>query len=188
MVVEWKEKMAKQHFMEAVEDAEIRMRLFQVGPDTLEQAIAVALETENFSRMEDRRGFLTRPPKVREVVVKTDEKFHAMERKIEDVTSQLAALGRQDDRTTQTMGNVRMVTGDPEDSRWDKRFETLENQISKLTRLIQGQSQGHQKKRKDIKDVECYTCHLLGHYSSDCPERKEHQGNGTRLSKGSNAQ
>ena len=56
MSMDQRDMLAKTHFADAVGDQDIRMRLFQVKPETLQDAILVALEVEAFRRVEAQRN------------------------------------------------------------------------------------------------------------------------------------
>ena len=51
-----RDRLARTHFADAIGDADIRMRLFEARPETLHEAVTVALEVEAFQRVEQQRG------------------------------------------------------------------------------------------------------------------------------------
>ena len=54
----------------------------------------------------------------------------------------------------------------------------LKGTLNKLTQKMDGmqQSKDSSKKPKDLSQVECFNCKKKGHYSSNCPEKKETNG------------
>lgn len=68
-----RERMAKIHFSDALDDQEMRLRIFQTEPSTLEKAVTLAIEMETFRRVEARRGGPSMNRRQVRVIEKTDD-------------------------------------------------------------------------------------------------------------------
>ena len=53
---EAQDRLARTHFMEAIEDQSVREGLFRSKPSTLDEAIQAALATDNFYKLEEQRS------------------------------------------------------------------------------------------------------------------------------------
>ena len=60
-----RERLACNHFMDMLEDTEMRYQIYQGRPSNLDEALARALEIEAFRRMEAVRGDALAPPRSR---------------------------------------------------------------------------------------------------------------------------
>lgn len=67
MLSDVRERLAKTHFSEAIDDAEIRSAIFRAHPKTLDEAITAALTTESFLQAERARERIRGPRHVRAV-------------------------------------------------------------------------------------------------------------------------
>ena len=85
-----RERLAKTHFSEAIDDAEIRAAIFRARPKTLNEAITAALATESFLHAERARERIRGPRHVRAVESNSpapaDEK---MKREIQELKQNL---------------------------------------------------------------------------------------------------
>ena len=85
-----RERLAKTHFSEAIDDAEIRGAIFRAHPRTLNDAIAAALATESFLHAEKARERIRMPRHVRAVDgVSSAPADGKMKREIEDLKTSL---------------------------------------------------------------------------------------------------
>ena len=57
----YRDQLAKDQFIDAIEDAEMRIRIFRARPRTLEEAVTTATEVETFRRVEAQRSGSSRP-------------------------------------------------------------------------------------------------------------------------------
>jgi hypothetical protein len=203
MAIEWRERMAQQHFQDAVDDAEIRVRLFQATPQTLEQAITLALETENFYMIEARRNGGLPRPKVKMVRADDYEEDEAPV-KGNSVSKREGATGNEAGRDKNRKGNGSNSEnkGGPvkqlqtkgshkiNDEQLESRLSEIEKSLSSLTKLLESfkmgntsqglndSSQGRQRRPKS--SVQCWTCGEFGHYSSEHGEPGNHGNDGYR--------
>ena len=89
-----RERLAKTHFSEAIDDAEIRAAIFRAHPKTLDEAIMAALATESFLQAEKARERIRVPRHVRAVESSTqpspgDER---MKKEVEGLKSSLEEI------------------------------------------------------------------------------------------------
>ena len=59
-----RERLAKNHFLDAVDSRTIRQGINRARPINLDEAVRTALETENFERVEQQRVLDGKPPKI----------------------------------------------------------------------------------------------------------------------------
>lgn len=94
MLSDVRERLAKTHFSEAIDDPEIRSAIFRAHPKTLDEAITAALTTESFLHAERARERIRGPRHVRAVgssvqPVPADER---MKKEIEELQSSVQEI------------------------------------------------------------------------------------------------
>ena len=90
---ESRDRLAKNQFLEAVEDCSVREGVNRACPKNLNEAIQAALETENFQRVEQQRALDGRPAKMaRAIDSGTEQRFSKLEGKLINLTNQ--SMGR----------------------------------------------------------------------------------------------
>ena len=109
MLMDQRERLAKGHFMEAVMDPDVREGIFRACPNTLDAAIAAALNTEGFQQLEKQRAPLQSPKHVRTTrgEESSTERLNNLERAMNQLAEMTASTDRREsdrtrrDRTTE---------------------------------------------------------------------------------------
>jgi len=158
-------RMARIHFADGMNDAEMRVRLFQAQPASLEEAITIAMEVETFRRIEATRHADPVKRHVRMVTGDPDDgEAHNRINKIEN-----------------RMGNL------------EKQVGEITAAVKELTVVCQAKPKWQPQGRKKEKGS-CFNCGSEEHWARECPmprkQREQHpgqrndrvtQGNGGRL-------
>ena len=149
---ELQDSLAKDQFIDALEDREIRLKLRESGPKTLDEAVSRALQIEAMYEAESRRGkgrsvrLVQEPP--------PEEK------------NELLELIRQN---TAAMNQMVAVVQQQQPSASKDRNVTKEN----------GRGLGPNAGRaRDLRLRLCFKCHKKGHFMADC--RQAFTGSGNR--------
>ncbi len=157
------EDLAMNHFIEALPETESRWHIQQSRPQTLDEAVRVAVELEAFHMAEKQRG----------TGKKANRRVTFNEGPTSDQTDkQEDRLGKTEDALAQMQQMV------------DKGFQALEEKLSKMcvTDKDTGARDGNYKKvdqRQDTKTnpsrkpVECFHCGGFGHIRPECQKLRE---------------
>ena len=142
---EVRERLAKGHFLDAINDSEIRAGIFRSRPATLDDAIRAALETECFLQTEQSREKI-RPNRYTRNLAGTEkmtEEMSACARGLNEVRATLAEL----------MGTVKSLQ---------------KNQLRN-----NGQETSDPSKQQNLtnRDIICFVCGKAGHIARQCAAR-----------------
>ena len=145
------EDLSKNHFIDAIPEADSRWHIQQSRPRGLDEAVRVAVELEAFQMAEKHRG--TNKKTVR--VVK--ESSHT-----EDEASQDQRLKRTEEALIQMQ----------------QTFQALELKLENVCDNIQQKENtvaryGSDRKRQDWRQMRCYHCGEPGHKRPECPKYRE---------------
>lgn len=149
-VLDLQDSLAKDQFIDALEDREIRMKLRESGPKTLDEAVSRALQIEAMYEAESRRG------KGRSVrVVQESSKSE---------NSELLELIKQNTAAMNQMVNfVQQQQQQQQPSSEPKR---------------NGRGLGPNAGRaRDLRFRLCFKCHKKGHFMADCKQTSAGSGN-----------
>lgn len=150
-VLDLQDSLAKDQFIDALEDREIRMKLRESGPKTLDEAVSRALQIEAMYEAESRRG------KGRSVrVVQESSKSE---------NSELLELIKQNTAAMNQMVNfVQQQQQQQQPSSEPKR---------------NGRGLGPNAGRaRDLRDLRlCFKCHKKGYFMADCKQTSAGSGN-----------
>ena len=149
-VLDLQDSLAKDQFIDALEDREIRMKLRESGPKTLDEAVSHALQIEAMYEAESRRG------KGRSVrVVQESSKSE---------NSELLELIKQNTAAMNQMVNfVQQQQQQQQPSSEPKR---------------NGRGLGPNAGRaRDLRFRLCFKCHKKGHFMADCKQTSAGSGN-----------
>ena len=158
------EALAKENFVDSLQDSDMRWRVFQSRPGNLEDAVRVAVELEAF-QVADRQRTGQRKPITR--VVSTDDG----RRNEITLESQLTSLKTSIEKIlTEGLKNLQ---------------GQLNPQKSSIIATRQRQDQCQTRRTP----VQCWECNGVGHISRECPQRRKvnfnqvrQQGNGAQSS------
>ena len=150
-----RDRLAKNHFIDAVDSHSVREGIYRARPKNLDEAIQAALETENIEKVERQRVLDRKAPKLaRALDGGTEQRFEQIEQKM-----------------SQIEGNISTVVG-------------LLSQLTKRDQGEEAPVGVPPKKSKNPQGVarssfKCYNCGGKGHFAKDCkkPPKKD-QGNG----------
>ena len=148
-VLDLQDSLAKDQFIDALEDREIRMKLRESGPKTLDEAVSRALQIEAMYEAESRRG------KGRSVrVVQESSKSE---------NSELLELIKQNTAAMNQMVNFVQQQQQQQPSSEPKR---------------NGRGLGPNAGRaRDLRFRLCFKCHKKGHFMADCKQTSAGSGN-----------
>ena len=147
-VPDLQDSLAKDQFIDALEDREIRMKLRESGPKTLDEAVSRALQIEAMYEAESRRG------KGRSVrVVQESSKGE---------NSELMELIKQNTAAMNQMVN----------------FVHQQQQQPSSEPKRNGRGLGSNAGRaRDLRFRLCFKCHRKGHFMADCKQTSSGSGN-----------
>ena len=158
------ETLAKENFIDSLQDADIRWRVFQSRPDSLEDAVRVAVELEAF-QVADRQRTGQRKPTARVV-------------NAEDGRPNEGALQSQ---LTSLKTNIEKIL--------TEGLKNLQGQLNRQKSDNVSTRQGQDQCPTRRLPVQCWRCNDLGHISRECPQKRtinfnqaRHQGNGRQSS------
>ena len=168
--------MAKDHFMDALDDPEVRLAVYQARPRTLDEALRVSLEMEAFQKVERQRNFSGRKalravegPNQREqtsgantnkegesVSSAIAESMKVYQSALGDMQSMLKSLK---DEVQALKGKMTQGPGPGQGRRWSKGPA--------------GSDRGPSRTEDGVPI--CFRCRKPGHFRRDCPEGQKAQ-------------
>ena len=147
------ETLAKEHFIDALNDTDMRWRVFQSRPTSLEDAVRVAVELEAF-QVADRQRNGIRKPTAR--MINADDGQRSRLENDESLQGQITAL----------TANIEKILANG--------FKNLQNQLGAVKRIQPDQNtrvpaQRWREGRESRQPViECWNCKEVGHISREC--------------------
>ena len=145
------DSLAKDQFIDALEDREIRMKIRESGPKTLDEAVSRVLQIEAMYEAESRR---TKSRSVRVVQEPPQEEKNDL---VELLKQNTAAMNQM----------VQLVQ-----SKQQQRPSTSNENGRKQN------GRGLGPAPKDRRERRCFRCHKKGHYIAECNQQpREQQGN-----------
>ena len=159
------ELLSKDHFLDALDDADLRLGVYQMRPSTLDDALQAALEIEAFQTVEKHRNFPGRR------VVRTVETTSTAENKKEDGTNPDVTKAIND-----VMKQHQGVLSDLRDG-----LKSLTEEVQRLKdtgrssnygaggNRGKGKGDGRPSFTEDGTPI-CFQCREPGHLKRDCPQ------------------
>ena len=146
--------LARDHFIDALTDEDLRLRIRQAKPQSLQKALEIALELESFQLASKHRNRLSSGP-----------------------IGHLRKVGKD------AAGPPVQSRLEKEDEK-EGRFERLENTINELIKEIKAQSRRQRPRRSPTdrrnqtpNELSCWTCGKVGHFLRNCKNKvKEEEG------------
>ena len=189
--LEVQETLAKDQFMEALLDPEMRYKVYQGKPGTLNEAVTVAVEYEAFLKAEKQR---TREKKhIRSVQGELGSR--QQEELAADFVSQLNRIQGNDPKVAINSSNkgskatIDKVNIAEELLKVQKQLEEWARKQDKLLEELCNSRQARPDRRRP---GICWSCQEVGHYANVCPKKSSgnpsSQGNGKRATWGPTGQ
>ena len=154
------EVLAKDHFVDAIADTDIRWKVLQTRPNTVQEALATATEVEAFQISERQR---LRPGRLTANIVGAqvaDKHRDTLDSSISKILSE--------------------IKKDREDQR--RLMEDLIKKIERPARNVQsGIEHDSSWGPRNVGGGNCWNCGEPGHFSRNCPNLRYNQGNGGGL-------
>ena len=175
-----REALAKEGFLDALVDTDLKWQVVQARPPTLDEAARVAVELEAFIQADKQRsGRGGRPYKAMLADVDKGPSPEIPHRPAEPPGSRCMKLDSNEDATTLEL-LVKQV------QELAKNMESMKiNQPGKNER--EGQSQDTRRKfNRNRKNYNCWTCGEVGHFSSECSQNTEGNSNTANYPSGRN--
>ena len=94
---EARDRLARMHFRDALDNQEIRVAIFQARPSTLEEAIEIATELDSYMEVEKNRAGKVSRPQAR-VVISQDDEIRQLREELAKLRSGQGSGGRQNFR------------------------------------------------------------------------------------------
>ena len=149
--VTFRDELARDQFMDALDDREFRLKVRQLRPKSLDEAVAFASEIEAMEQAEER---------------KQNKSVHTM-----DVPSEVLGVNRDESSLIlrQSLQIIEQNTAVMRDLLAAMKVGNYGNEASRPHR---------EQFRKSTTGKECFNCGEMGHFIARCPRR---QGNGRQL-------
>ena len=147
------ETLSKEHFIDALNDTDIRWRVFQSRPSSLEDAVRVAVELEAF-QVADRQRVWSRKPTARVINADNDSRMKTTGEQC-NVQEQMASFAAQIEKIlTDGFKNLQKHTP-------DSKGQNPTGQIVQRTQKFD--------RTDNYGPTKCWNCGMLGHLRKNCP-------------------
>ena len=152
---EVRERLAKGHFADSIDDPDIRGGIFRAHPQTLDEAVRAALDTESFLKVEKNRerGRMNKFSRALIGSEVKDQLNNPMPKEIAELQMTLTNL----------MKAVDQLKSDVRNNQQDQTSSQM------------SQPKSNEEMRKTI---QCFNCSEYGHYACHCPHGNGNQNQG----------
>ncbi len=148
---EGKDRLARGHFSDAIEDQAVREGIFRARPNTLDEAIRAAMATESFLKIEEQRtGHRQRYARV--LGGEAEAPQLGLEKECDDIHW----------RTTRAIQEAQAET-----RAW-MATQLAEIKCTDRVRKREEEDSNAYQGRRPTVDIVCYRCHKKGHYARNC--------------------
>ena len=144
-----------QHFIKALTNKDLRVRIKLLKPATIREAVLAAIEFEAIEKAEQ-SAVPVKQEKVRKVTEDTAE-----------------SKGTKPKKKAETKDTVQQVQPSQARSSSDNQLAEVLKHISTQLSTLQGNSNGKPRQRRPLDQVECFRCLEKGHFASRCEASSE---------------